>query len=164
MGFLCLSLLLLLLTVQDYNNGRSWSRNSRSGSALDRHSESSESLDNQSTTSSGTGCKVSPVCLLFCLLRGLLNETCVEPYPKMMQDFGSTEYIPTRSTKTAPKVAYNPMQFVKTGPTPLVKTAQEQLKLAEEVKKVREKKKDDAEEWQSVRTLPRFLSLFDDET
>ena len=69
-----------------------------------------------------------------------------------MQDFiGSSEYIPTRSTKAAPKVAYNPMQFVKTGPTKLAKTAQEQLKKAEEVKKVRETKKDDAEDWQSVK-------------
>lgn len=67
-----------------------------------------------------------------------------------MQDFGSSEYIPTRSTKTAPKVAYNPMQFVKTGPTKLAMTAQEQLKKVEEVKKIREKKKDDAEDWQSV--------------
>lgn len=73
-----------------------------------------------------------------------------------MTDFGgSTEYIPTRSTKTAPKVAYNPMQFVKTGPTKLALTAQEQLKKAEEVKKVREKKRDDAEDWQSV-TLSSF--------
>ena len=69
-----------------------------------------------------------------------------------MQDFGgSTEYIPTRSTKTAPKVAYNPMQFVKTGPTKLAATAQEQLKKVEEIKKVqKEKKRDEAEDWQSV--------------
>lgn len=78
-------------------------------------------------------------------------------YKKKMQDFiGSSEYIPTRSTKAAPKVAYNPMQFVKTGPTKLAKTAQEQLKKAEEVKKVRETKKDDAEDWQSVNSFFRF--------
>lgn len=72
-----------------------------------------------------------------------------------MHDFsGSSEYIPTRSTKAAPKVAYNPMQFVKTGPTKLALTAQEQLKKAEQVKKVRETKKDDAEDWQSVRFFP----------
>ncbi|XP_046450293.1 uncharacterized protein LOC124198484 isoform X3 [Daphnia pulex] len=112
---------------KDYNGIRSWgsrNNNSRSSSALDRHSESSESLDNHSTCSANGG--------------------------RQMQDFiGSSEYIPTRSTKTAPKVAYNPMQFVKTGPTKLAKTAQEQLKKAEEVKKVRETKKDDAEDWQS---------------
>jgi Domain of unknown function (DUF4757) len=101
---------------------RSWgSRDSRSNSALDRRSESSDSLDNQST-SSGTG--------------------------RHLQDFGSTEFIPTRSSKTAPKVAYNPMQFVKTGPAKLCLSAQEQLKKAEEIKKVREKKKDDVEDWQ----------------
>jgi len=78
-----------------------------------------------------------------------------------MQDFiGSSEYIPTRSTKAAPKVAYNPMQFVKTGPTKLAKTAQEQLKKAEEVKKVRETKKDDAEDWQSVNSFHSpFISI-----
>ncbi len=76
-----------------------------------------------------------------------------------MQDFiGSSEYIPTRSTKAAPKVAYNPMQFVKTGPTKLAKTAQEQLKKAEEVKKVRETKKDDAEDWQSVNSFHFLFS------
>lgn len=115
---------------KDFSGIRSWgsrNNNSRSSSALDRHSESSESLDNHSTCSANGG--------------------------RQMQDFiGSSEYIPTRSTKTAPKVAYNPMQFVKTGPTKLAKTAQEQLKKAEEVKKVRETKKDDAEDWQSVKS------------
>jgi len=77
-----------------------------------------------------------------------------------MQDFGSSEYIPTRSTKTAPKVAYNPMQFVKTGPTKLAQTAQEQLKKAEEVKKIRETKKDDQEDWQSVRVITTHLSNY----
>ena len=42
------------------------------------------------------------------------------------------------------------MQFVKAGPAKLFQTAQEQLKKAEEVKKIREKKKDDSEDWQSV--------------
>lgn len=67
-----------------------------------------------------------------------------------MHDFGSSEFIPTRSTKASPKVAYNPMQFVKTGPAKLVNTAHEQLRKAEQVKKVRETKKDEAEDWQSV--------------
>ena len=40
------------------------------------------------------------------------------------------------------------MQFVKTGPAKLCLSAQEQLKKAEEIKKVREKKKDDVEDWQ----------------
>jgi len=68
-----------------------------------------------------------------------------------VQEFGSNELIPTRSTKASPKPAYNPMQFVKTGPTKLVLTAQQQIKKADEIKKIREEtKKDDAEEWQAV--------------
>lgn len=69
-----------------------------------------------------------------------------------MHDFGSSEYIPTRSSKVSPRVAYNPMQFVKTGPPKIVNTAYEQLRKAEQVKKVREVRKDEAEDWQSVRS------------
>ena len=79
-------------------------------------------------------------------------------FPVQLQDFGSTELIPTRLTcKQAPKPAYNPMQFVKTGPTKLAQTAQEQIKKAEEVKKIREKKKDEAEDWQSVNEPASFF-------
>lgn len=145
-----------LFALQDYN-GRSWSRHSRSSSALDRHSESSESLDNHST-SSGTGGR--PV-RWHLPLSSLRNEPSVKrrrlalyltrlSRPIQMHDFGSSEYIPTRSSKVSPKVAYNPMQFVKTGPAKLVNSAHEQLRKAEEVKKIREVRKDDAEDWQSV--------------
>ena len=45
------------------------------------------------------------------------------------------------------------MQFVKTAPPKLVTTAQEQLKKADQIKKIRETNKDDAEEWQAVRKI-----------
>lgn len=42
------------------------------------------------------------------------------------------------------------MQFVQIKPCNLYQSAQEQLKRSEEVKKVKEVKKEDAEEWQNV--------------
>jgi F-box protein 20 len=63
----------------------------------------------------------------------------------------STEYIPTRITKVAaPKPAANPLQFIKVGPASLYKSAQEQLKKVEEIKKVTKEVRDEAEDWQSV--------------
>lgn len=63
----------------------------------------------------------------------------------------NVEYIPTRITKvTAPKPAANPLQFIKVGPASLYKSAQEQLKKAEEIKKVTKEVRDEAEDWQSV--------------
>lgn len=68
-----------------------------------------------------------------------------------------TSYDPTpyvqraRVTRAAPpKPACNPMQFVQIKPCNLYQSAQEQLKRAEEVKKVKEIKKEDPEDWQSV--------------
>ncbi|XP_023709494.1 uncharacterized protein LOC111865553 isoform X3 [Cryptotermes secundus] len=62
----------------------------------------------------------------------------------------NTEYIPTRITKvTAPKPAANPLQFIKVGPASLYKSAQEQLKKVEEIKKVTKEVRDEAEDWQS---------------
>ena len=61
------------------------------------------------------------------------------------------EYIPTRITKVAaPKPAANPLQFIKVGPASLYKSAQEQLKKVEEIKKVTKEVRDEAEDWQSV--------------
>jgi len=63
----------------------------------------------------------------------------------------NTEYIPTRITKvTAPKPAANPLQFIKVGPASLYKSAQEQLKKVEEIKKVTKEDRDEPEDWQSV--------------
>uniref|UniRef100_A0A1Q3FY86 LIM zinc-binding domain-containing protein n=1 Tax=Culex tarsalis TaxID=7177 RepID=A0A1Q3FY86_CULTA len=54
-----------------------------------------------------------------------------------------------RVTKAVPpKPAYDPLQFVQLKPCSLVKTAQEQIKKAETVKKVQEEKKEEPEEWQ----------------
>lgn len=56
-----------------------------------------------------------------------------------------------RVTKAAPpKPAANPLQFVAIKPCNLYQSAQEQLKRAEEVKKVKEIVKEEPEDWQSV--------------
>uniref|UniRef100_A0A1B6E150 DUF4757 domain-containing protein n=2 Tax=Clastoptera arizonana TaxID=38151 RepID=A0A1B6E150_9HEMI len=58
--------------------------------------------------------------------------------------------IPTRTTKViTSKPAANPLQFIKVGPCDLYRTAQEQLKKVEEVKKVKQERRDEAEDWQS---------------
>lgn len=63
--------------------------------------------------------------------------------------------IPTRTSKiSTTKPAANPLQFVKVGPCDLSRFAQEQAKKAEEVKKVNPVKRDEAEDWQSVSTVP----------
>ncbi|RZF39920.1 hypothetical protein LSTR_LSTR002323 [Laodelphax striatellus] len=62
----------------------------------------------------------------------------------------NVELIPTRMTKVATsKPAANPLQFIKVGPCNLYRSAQEQLKKVEEVKKVKKEVRDDAEDWQS---------------
>lgn len=64
-----------------------------------------------------------------------------------------TDYIQKeRVTRAAPpKPAYNPMQFVAIKPSNLFQTAQEQLKKAEEVRKVKEvNRKEEPEDWQNV--------------
>lgn len=48
------------------------------------------------------------------------------------------------------KPAANPLQFIKVGPCDLYRTAQEQLKKVEEVKKVKQERRDEAEDWQSA--------------
>ncbi|XP_073987088.1 smallish isoform X2 [Rhodnius prolixus] len=60
------------------------------------------------------------------------------------------EGAPGRAAKaTSPKVAVNPLQFVKVGPCDLYRSAQEQLKKVEEIKKAKKEQKDDIEDWQS---------------
>lgn len=57
------------------------------------------------------------------------------------------------------------MQFVAIKPSNLYHTAQEQLKKAEEIKKVKDKeftaanRKEDPEDWQNVRNILFFKSL-----
>ena len=86
------------------------------------------------------------------ITNGLPADNCHQCC-QQLQDFGSTEVIATRTKGASPKVAYNPMQFVKTAPPKLVTTAQEQLKKADQIKKIRETNKDEAEEWQAVRII-----------
>lgn len=56
-----------------------------------------------------------------------------------------------------PKPACNPLQFIQIKPCNLYQSAQEQLKRAEEVKKVKETKKEEPEDWQSVSTFHVFI-------
>lgn len=62
----------------------------------------------------------------------------------------SSEYIQKVRVSRAipPKPAYDPLQFVQLKPCNLAKTAQEQAKKAETVKKIQEEKKEEPEEWQ----------------
>ncbi|XP_070490639.1 LIM domain only protein 7 isoform X5 [Chironomus tepperi] len=63
-----------------------------------------------------------------------------------------TDYIVKErvTRKEPPKPAYNPMQFVQIKPSNLCQSAQEQLKKAEEIKKVKEvTRKEDPEDWQN---------------
>lgn len=64
-----------------------------------------------------------------------------------------TDYIQKeRVTRAAPpKPAYNPLQFVAIKPSNLFQSAQEQLKKAEEIRKVKEvNRKEEPEDWQNV--------------
>jgi hypothetical protein len=60
---------------------------------------------------------------------------------------------------TAPKPAANPLQFIKVGPASLYKSAQAQLKKAEEIKKVTKEVRDEAEDWQSVSVDDSIASI-----
>lgn len=67
--------------------------------------------------------------------------------------YDAAEYVQrARVTKAAPpKPAANPLQFVQMKPCSLYQSAQEQLKRAEEVKKVKDIiVKEEPEDWQSV--------------
>ncbi|XP_055549363.1 uncharacterized protein CG43427 isoform X2 [Wyeomyia smithii] len=65
-------------------------------------------------------------------------------------DHGPAKYIQkVRVTRASPpKPAYDPLQFVQLKPCSLVKSAQEQIKKSEIVKKCKEDKKEEPEEWQ----------------
>ncbi|XP_064109083.1 uncharacterized protein LOC135217273 isoform X2 [Macrobrachium nipponense] len=67
----------------------------------------------------------------------------------------TNEYIPSRITRMAPKANETAMQFVKTGPANLYKTATEQIKKAEAVKAMRKHLIAEEEEWQEQ---PSFSS------
>lgn len=70
------------------------------------------------------------------------------------------EGAPGRAAKaTSPKVAVNPLQFVKVGPCDLYRSAQEQLKKVEEIKKAKKEQKDDIEDWQSVCLYLIFIAI-----
>ncbi|XP_050737657.1 uncharacterized protein LOC127009022 isoform X4 [Eriocheir sinensis] len=58
------------------------------------------------------------------------------------------EYLPTRVSRAVPKINHAAMQFVKTGPAGLYKSAAEQLKKAEEVKELRKTMVNEETEWQ----------------
>lgn len=75
-------------------------------------------------------------------------------YFQLQSSQENIEYIPTRTGKvTASKPAANPLQFVKVGPCDLYRSAQEQIRKVEEVKKIKQEKRDEAEDWQSVSML-----------
>ena len=81
---------------------------------------------------------------------GASSLLCYVPFAFQLSQ-ENIEYIPTRITKAAaPKPAANPLQFIKVGPASLYKSAQEQLKKVEEIKKVKKEDRDEPEDWQSV--------------
>lgn len=75
--------------------------------------------------------------------------------------YDPTEYVQrARVTKAAPpKPAANPLQFVQIKPCNLYQSAQEQLKRAEQVKKVKEVVKEEPEDWQSVSLILKLYSF-----
>lgn len=75
--------------------------------------------------------------------------------------YDPTEYVQrARVTKAAPpKPAANPLQFVQIKPCNLYQSAQEQLKRAEQVKKVKEVVKEEPEDWQSVSLIFKLFSF-----
>lgn len=76
--------------------------------------------------------------------------------------YDPTEYIQKARVTRAqpPKPAYDPLQFVQLKPCSLVKTAQAQMQKADEVKKVKDEKKEEPEEWQCVSMIPKHGSAF----
>ncbi|XP_045598025.1 uncharacterized protein [Procambarus clarkii] len=64
-------------------------------------------------------------------------------------DLKVREYLPSRITRTSPKINEAAMQFVKTGPAGLYKSATEQIKKAEAVKAMRQHLIDEEADWQA---------------
>ncbi|XP_037036271.1 uncharacterized protein LOC119074318 [Bradysia coprophila] len=83
--------------------------------------------------------------------RNLDNINSSEPSLTRTTSHDPTAYVQrARVTRAAPpKPACNPLQFIQIKPCNLYQSAQEQLKRAEEVKKVKETKKEEPEDWQS---------------
>ncbi|CAA9995690.1 unnamed protein product [Nesidiocoris tenuis] len=82
-------------------------------------------------------------------LRSLLPVVRITTFQRT--SLGDVETTAGRVGKTLPpKVATNPLQFVKVGPCDLYRSAQEQLKKVEEIKKAKKVQKDDVEDWQSA--------------
>ena len=81
--------------------------------------------------------------------------------PTSTTSFDPTEYVQKqRVTKmTPPKPAYNPLQFIQIKPCNLYQSAQDQLRKAEEVKKAKVTKKEEAEDWQGVSALDRQTAM-----
>lgn len=77
-----------------------------------------------------------------------LDSLQIKNAPCQNVDQKIQEYIPTRTTKATPKINHAAMQFVKTGPATLYKSAQEQIKKAEEVKELRKTMVNEETEWQ----------------
>ncbi|KAG7176049.1 hypothetical protein Hamer_G017016 [Homarus americanus] len=74
-------------------------------------------------------------------------------------DSKAHEYIPSRITRTTPKINEAAMQFVKTGPAVLYKSATEQIKKAEAVKAMRQHLIAEEADWQEV-GISMWSSLF----
>ncbi|XP_068202526.1 titin homolog isoform X2 [Palaemon carinicauda] len=74
------------------------------------------------------------------------------------------EYVPARISRMAPKANEAAMQFVKTGPANLYKTATEQIKKAEAVKAMRKHLIAEEEEWQEQPSSSSSKSPYDEDT
>lgn len=86
---------------------------------------------------------------LFCLIAPVFFSSSDKQISVEHSDYIQKERI-TRAAP--PKPAYNPMQFVAIKPSNLMKTAQEQLKKAEEVRNATKEvtRKEEPEDWQNV--------------
>lgn len=112
-------------TVQSWSSGRGGTPSGGRHHGNHVRSDSIDSLDSNSSGSSG-----------FNHSRQLSGD--------------STEFIPTRTVpKASTQPAHNPLRFVKVQSSSLYLKAEEQLKLAKEIKISRQKLRDEEEEWQS---------------
>ncbi|XP_037786201.1 eukaryotic translation initiation factor 4 gamma 1-like isoform X23 [Penaeus monodon] len=76
----------------------------------------------------------------------------------------TSEYVPSRITRTQPKIKTDAMQFVKTGPAGLYKSATEQIKKAEAVKAMRKHLIAEEEDWQQPSSSSQSKSPYDEDT
>lgn len=83
-------------------------------------------------------------------LDSMCGSSCSSTSHSRQVSGDSTEYIPTRMiTKASAKPAHNPLQFVKINSSPLYRQVNPQEQKKTETKIVKEKIKDDEEEWQT---------------